>query len=36
MFVKVYEWFVGCDRFKIIFKSEKKEDYQIFIYFKNN
>ena len=23
MFVKVHEWFVGCDRLKIIFKSKK-------------
>jgi len=25
MFVKVYEWFVGCDRLKILFKSRKKQ-----------
>ena len=36
MFVKVYEWFVGSDRLKIIFKSRKKKDYQIVLYFKNN
>jgi len=35
-FVKVYESFVGCDRLKIIFKSRKKQDYQIVLYFKNN
>ena len=35
-FVKVYEWFVRCDRLKIVFKSSKKQDYQIVLYFKNN
>jgi len=24
MFVKVHEWFVGCDKLKIIFKSKKR------------
>ena len=37
-FVKVYEWFVGYDRLKNIFKWFKYvyQDYQNFLYFKND
>jgi len=31
-FVKVCEWFDGCDRLKI----KEKQDYQIVLYFKND
>ena len=33
-FVEACEWFDGCDRLKIKFKSRKKQEYQIVLYFK--
>jgi len=33
-FVKVYEWFAGCDRLKIIFKSRKKKITKLFFILK--
>ena len=33
-FVKVYEWFPGCDRLKIIFKSRKQKITKLFFILK--
>jgi len=33
-YVELCEWFDGCDRLKIIFKSRKKQYYQIVLNFK--